>query len=45
MKKKISSIDFKCIEKIVKKLKTLYYTEVKQKTYIDNWIKKYIIKS
>lgn len=45
MKKKISSIDFKCIEKLIKKLKNLYYTEVKQKTYIDNWIKKYIIKS
>jgi transposase len=45
MKKKISSIDFKCIEKLIKKLKNLYYTEVKQKTYTENWIKKYIFKS
>jgi len=45
MKRKISSIDFKCIEKLIKKLKNLYYTEVKQKTYTGNWIKKYILKS
>jgi transposase len=45
MKKKISSIDFKYIEKLIKKLKNLYYTEVKQKTYTENWIKKYIFKS
>jgi len=45
MKKKISSIDFKCIEKLIKKLKNLYYTEVEQKTYTENWIKKYIFKS
>ena len=45
IKKKISSIDFKCIEKLIKKLKNLYYTEVKQKTYTENWIKRYIFKS
>lgn len=45
MKKKISSIDFKCIEKLIKKLKNLYYIKVKQKTYRENWIKKYIFKS
>lgn len=45
MKKKTSSIDFKCIEKLIKKLKNLYYVEVKQKTYTENWIKKYIFKS
>jgi len=31
MKRKISSIDFKCIEKLIKKIENLYYTEVKQK--------------
>jgi transposase len=45
MKKKISSIDFKSIEKLIKKLKNLYYVEIKQKTYTENWIKKYIFKS
>ncbi len=45
MKKKISPIDFKCIEKLIKKLKNLYYVEVEQKTYTENWIKKYIFKS
>lgn len=42
MKKKISSIDFKCIEKLIKKLKNLYYAEVKQKTYTENWTNKFI---
>lgn len=45
MKKKISSIDFKSIEKLIKKLKNLYYVEIKQKTYTENWIKEYIFKS
>ena len=42
MKKKISSIDFKYIEKLIKKLKNLYYTEIRQKTYTENWTKKFI---
>lgn len=42
MKKKISSIDFKHLEKLIKKLKNLYYTEIKQKTYTENWTKKFI---
>jgi len=37
MKKKISSIDFKCIEKLIKKIENLYYVEVKQKTYTEDW--------
>jgi len=45
MKRKISSIDFKCMEKLIKKIENLYYTEVKQKAYTENWIKKYILKS
>ncbi len=45
MKKKISSIDFENIEKLIKKLKNLYYVEIKQKTYTENWIKNYIFKS
>jgi transposase len=42
MKKRISSIDFKSIHKLIKKLKNLYYTEIKQKTYTQNWTKKFI---
>jgi len=45
MKKKISSIDFNCLEKLFKKLKNPYYAEVKQKTYLENWVKKFIFQS
>jgi transposase len=45
MKKKISSIDFKCIIELTKKIKFYYFKYVKDKSFTKNWMKKFISKS
>ena len=45
MKKKISSTDFKCLTELSKKIKFYYFKYVKNKTFTDKWIEKFIIKS
>ena len=45
MKKKISSIDFKCLKELSNKLKFYYYKYVKDKSFTEEWIKKFIFKS
>ena len=45
MKKKISSIDFKCLTGLSNKLKFYYYNYVKDKSFTEEWIKKFISKS
>jgi len=45
MKKKISSIDFKCLTELSNKLKFYYYKYVKDKSFTEEWVKKFISKS
>jgi len=45
MKKKISSIDFKCLTELSNKLKFYYYQYVKDRSFTEKWIKKFISKS
>jgi len=45
MKKKISSIDFKSLTELSKKLKFYYYHYVKNKPFTDKWMDKFIFKS
>lgn len=45
MKKKISSIDFKCLTELSNKLKFYYYKYVKDRSFTEEWIKKFISKS
>jgi len=45
MKKKISSIDFKCLIELSNKLKFYYHKYVKDKSFTEKWIKKFISKS
>ncbi|KZX14128.1 transposase [Methanobrevibacter curvatus] len=44
MKKKISSIDFKCLKELSKKIKFYYFKYIKNKTFTDKWMEKFIIK-
>lgn len=45
MKKKISSIDFETIESLLAKVKHYYSDYIKEKTFTDKWINKFITKS
>ena len=45
MKKKISSIDFKCLKELSKKIKFYYFKYVKNKTFTNKWMEKFTIKS
>jgi transposase len=45
MKKKISPIDFKCLKELSRKIKFYYFKYVKNKTFTDKWMEKFIIKS
>jgi transposase len=45
MKRKISSIDFKTIESLLYKVKFYYSKFIKEKTFTDKWVKKFLSKS
>lgn len=45
MKKKISSIDFRCLKELSKKIKFYYFKYAKNKTFTEKWMEKFIIKS
>nr|WP_281177938.1 transposase [Methanobrevibacter cuticularis] len=45
MKKKISSTDFKSIEELLKKVKYYYSKYLKEKSFTNKWIKKFLSKS